>query len=123
MTTISGYVNRSTLTMQMLSDMRWQLDELQRQLATGKRADTNGALGVGRTMDIEARMRLSRIEAYETSIYAVDLRTGIMNTALNRLRTIGEDARADMRFPATYELTNGSQTDAQQHARLWLDEH
>jgi hypothetical protein len=93
MTAISGYANRSMLTMQMLTNMRWQLDDLQRQLATGKRADTYGALGIGRTMDLEARMRLSRVETYETAIYSVDLRVGIMNTALDRLRVIGEDTR------------------------------
>lgn len=122
MTVISGYVNRSTLTMQMLTQMRWQLDDLQRQLATGKRADTYGALGIGRTMDLEARMRLSRMDAYESSINAVDLRVGIMNTALDRLRKIGQDARANMRFPAEFDLNGGSQTSAQQYATLWLDE-
>ncbi|MCC6946264.1 MAG: flagellar biosynthesis protein FlgL [Bradyrhizobiaceae bacterium] len=121
MTSITGYTNRSTLTMQMLTQMRWQLDALQRQLATGKRADTYGELGVGRTMDLEARMRLSRLESYENAIYSVDLRVGIMNTALERLRAIGDETRADMRFPAVYKLL-GNQTQPQQLAVLRLDE-
>lgn len=122
MTAVSGYANRSMLTMQMLTQMRWQLDDLQRQLATGKRADTYGALGIGRTMDLEARMRLSRVETYETAISSVGLRVGIMNTALERLRTIGEDTRGDMRFPAEFELNGGTQTQQQQLANLRLDE-
>jgi len=121
MTSISGYVNRSTLTMQMLTQMRWQLDDLQRQLATGKRADTYGALGVGRTMDLEARMRLSRVQTYESSIASVDLRVGIMDTALEQLRKIGEETRSELRFPATYELL-GNQTQSQQLAAMNLDE-
>lgn len=122
MTIIAGYVNRSTLTMQMLTQMRWQLDDLQRQLASGKRADTYGALGVGRTMDLEARMRLSRTDTYNSAIDTLDLRVGIMNTALDRLRVIGQDTRADMRFPVSYELAEGGQTNSQRLATLRLDE-
>ena len=121
MTGISGYTNRTTLQMTMLADMRWQIDDLQRQLATGKRADTYAGLGIGRTLDLEARMRLSRIESYTNSIDQVGLRVDIMNTALERLRTVGQDIRSDVAFPIEYELIGNGQTQAQSLAAMRLD--
>jgi flagellin-like hook-associated protein FlgL len=122
MTGIPSYVNRSTMTMQMLTQMRWQVDDLQRQLASGKRSETYAGLGIGRTMDLEARMRLSRLETYETSISTVNLRVNIMNTALDRIRVVGGDMRSNVSFPIDYELTGNGQTNAQQLASMRLDE-
>lgn len=122
MTGITGYTNRTSLQMTMLSDMRWQLDDLQRQLATGKRSSTYAGLGIGRTMDLEARMRLSRIDAYSVSIDQVGLRVDIMNTSLDRLRVIGQDIRSDVAFPIEYELIGNGQTQAQSLAAMRLDE-
>ncbi len=122
MTQIMGYVNRSSMQMRMLSDMRWQIDDLQRQLATGKRADTYAGLGIGRSMNIEARMRMSQIQAFETTIYQVGMRINVMNTALERMRVIGQDMRTDVSFPIDYELLGSGQTSAQQLAAIRLDE-
>jgi flagellar hook-associated protein 3 FlgL len=117
-----GYTNRTSLQMTMLADMRWQIDDLQRQLATGKRADTYAALGIGRTLDLESRMRLSRIEAFTTSIDQVSLRVDIMNTSLDRLRVVGQDIRTDVAFPLEYDLIGNGQTQAQSLSALRLDE-
>jgi len=122
MTGVTGYTNRTSLQMTMLADMRWQIDDLQRQLATGKRADTYAGLGIGRTLDLEARMRLSRIDAYGTSIGQVGLRVDIMNTALDRLRVIGQDVRSDVAFPLEYRLIGNGQTQAQSLSAMRLDE-
>jgi len=117
-----GYTNRTSLQMTMLANMRWQIDDLQRQLATGKRSDTYAGLGIGRTLDLEARMRLSRIDAYTTSIDQVSLRVNIMNTALDRLRVVGQDIRTDVAFPLEYDLIGNGQTQAQSLSALRLDE-
>ena len=122
MTTVLGYTNRTTLQMKMLANMRWQIDDLQRQLATGKRADTYAALGLGRSADLEARMQMSRIESYDNAIYQVDLRVNIMDTTLDRFRTIGRDTRKDVSFPIEYELIGNGQTQAQSLAGMRLDE-
>lgn len=122
MSQVMGYTTRSKLQMQMLSNMRWQIDDLQRQLATGKRADTYAGLGIGRTLDIEARMRMSRIDAYSNSIDHVGVRVDIMNTALDRLRTVGLDIRSDVTFPLEYELIGNGQTQAQSLSAMRLDE-
>ncbi len=122
MTAIIGFGSRSTIQSQTLVSMRSQLDDLQRQLATGKKSETYAGLGIGRGLDLEIRARLSRIENFETSIFNVDLRVTMMDTALNRIRVVGQDARAETRFPLTYELVSGGQTAAQRMSTLRLDE-
>jgi flagellin-like hook-associated protein FlgL len=122
MATIPSYVNRSTMTMQMLTQMRWQIDDLQRQLASGKRADTYAGLGIGRGIDLETRMRMSRLESFETTISTVNLRVTVMNTALDRVRVVGQDVRSDVRFPIEYDLIGNGQTSAQQLATMRFDE-
>jgi flagellin-like hook-associated protein FlgL len=122
MVAIVGYTNRSALTSQMLGQMRTQLDDLQRQLASGKRSETYSGLGLGRELDIQARSRSSRVDAYFSAIDTVDLRINLMNTALERLRSIGVDMRSQTRFPLDYELVDGGQTTAQLNSNLWLDE-
>lgn len=122
MTAIIGFQNRSQIQSQTLVDMRAQLDDLQRQLASGKKSETYSGLGISRGLDLEMRARLSRIENYSGSIASVDLRVNMMNTALERVRTVGQDMRAETRFPLSYELVSGGQTAAQRASALRLDE-
>jgi flagellar hook-associated protein 3 FlgL len=122
MATIIGFGNRSTIQSQTLVQMRAQLDDLQRQLATGKKSETYAGLGLARGLDLEVRARLSRIENFQTSIFNVDLRVNMMNTALERIRTVGADMRSETRFPLSYELVSGGQTAAQRTTTLRLDE-
>jgi flagellin-like hook-associated protein FlgL len=122
MATIPSYVNRSTMTMQMLTQMRWQVDDLQRQLASGKRSETYAGLGIGRALDLESRTRLSRLESHQTSIGTINLRIDVMNTALDRIRVVGQDVRSDVRFPIEYDLIGNGQTSAQQLATMRFDE-
>jgi flagellar hook-associated protein 3 FlgL len=67
-------------------------------------------------------MRLTRLEAFETSISTVNLRVNVMNTVLDRIRAAGQDNRSDVRFPIEYELTGGGQINAQHLAYMRLDE-
>jgi len=122
MIAIYGYATRSALTARTLADMRLQLDDLSRQLATGKKTDSFSGLGLDRGLSIEVRTRLSRIAAYENSIQTVDVRINLMNTALDRIGVLGQDMRGDTRFPVPYELVGDDQTSAQRSAMLRLDE-
>jgi flagellar hook-associated protein 3 FlgL len=122
MTTIYGYTSRSTLTARTLTQMRAQLDDLSRQLATGKKSETYSGLGIDRGLDIEIRNRLARLTTYETSIQTVGLRVSLMNTTLDRLRQIGAETRSETRFPVPYDLVGDGQTSAQRSALQRLDE-
>ena len=122
MATIPAFANRAALTSLLITDMRQQLDELQRQLATGKKSTTYAGLGIERGLDVELRLRLSRVENYQTSIQIVDLRVNLLNTALERLRELATETRADARSPLAFELVANGQTVAQRSAGVRFGE-
>ncbi len=122
MNVIYGFGSRSTATADLLIRMRAQLDELQSQLTTGKKSQTYGGLGLSRGADLDMHARLSRIDVYQDTIFNVDLRVKVMNTALDRLRAIGRETRGSTVSSLNYELVSGGRTGAQQRAQGGFDE-
>ena len=91
---ISGIGTRSSLTVQSFVEMRRQLDDLQRQLGTGKRSDTYAGLGLDRGLAVGLRSRLSALEAFQSSITHVDVRINLAQTSLGRLADIGRTVKS-----------------------------
>jgi flagellar hook-associated protein 3 FlgL len=104
---ISGIGTRSSLTVQALVDMRKQLDELQRQLGSGKKANTYAGLGLERGLAVGLRSRLSALDAFGSSISHVDVRLSVAQTALGRLNQIGRDVKSAA-FQSGTIASNGS---------------
>ena len=100
---------------------REQLFDLQRQLATGKKASTYGALGPDRTLDIALRARIAKVQSYRDNIETSTLRMDVMMTSLDRLDEIRRDMRADASFP-DYELVDGDRSSLQIRAEASLEE-
>ena len=75
---ISGIGTRSALGVQSLVDMRRQLDDLQRQLGTGKKSETHAGVGLDRGLLMGLRNRVSSLEGYESTIGNVDVRMGMV---------------------------------------------
>ncbi len=100
---------------------REQLFDLQRQLATGKKASTYGALGPGRTLSLSMRGRISTTDAYKATIQTVSLRMDVMVQAIDRFKEIGSQIRTDTMVPQ-YILTEGDRTSTQIRAEAALDE-
>jgi flagellin-like hook-associated protein FlgL len=105
--TISGIGTRSALGVQALVDMRRQLDDLQRQFATGKRADTYAGLGLDRGLAVGLRSRVSALEAFQSSISHVDVRLNVAQTSLSRLADIGREVKSAA-FQSSSIDSNGS---------------
>jgi flagellar hook-associated protein 3 FlgL len=122
MTTIYGYATRSALNARSLSAMRMELDDLARQLATGKKSETFSGLGIDRGLSISLRTGLSRMSVYESGIQTVGVRVNLMNASVDRIRDLGQDTRSDMRMPMPYELASDDQTAEQHLAAIRLDE-
>lgn len=104
-----------------LSEGRNQMLDLQRQLATGKKAATYGGLGSDRTQSLAMRARVSATEAFQKSIQTVNLRLDMMTQALDRFGQIGREVRSDATMPS-YELTDGDRTSMQLRSENALDE-
>ena len=63
--------------------------DLQRQMATGLKAETYSQLGPDRTISLAMRAHVSTIDTFQTTITTLKLRLEVMNSTLDRLREIG----------------------------------
>jgi flagellin-like hook-associated protein FlgL len=85
---ITGIGSRSSLVVQSLIDLRTQLDDLQRQLGTGRKANDYAGIGLQRGFAVGLRTRMAAIDAYSDSIAQVGHRFSIAQTALQRMTDI-----------------------------------
>lgn len=94
MSSIGGIGARSLLMVQSLVDMRTQLGDLQRQMATGKRSDTYAGLGLDRGLTVGLRSQLAAIGSYNDTIGNVGVRVDIADAALTRIAELGREMKA-----------------------------
>ncbi|HWV54348.1 flagellar biosynthesis protein FlgL [Pseudorhodoplanes sp.] len=85
---------RSLLLTQSLVGMRTQLGDLQRQLATGKRADNYAGIGIDRGLTVGLRSHLSSISSYNDTITSVKVRLELAQTVLSRVSAAGRETKA-----------------------------
>ena len=84
---------RSLLLTQSLVDMRAQLGDLQRQLATGKRSDTYAGIGTERGLTVGLRAHLASIKSFGDTITSVGVRLDLAQSALSRMSAIGREVK------------------------------
>ncbi len=85
---------RSTNAANLLTNMRLSLDDLQRQLATGKKSETFGGLGASRITALDMRAKLSEVEGYQSTITTFQFRAKQLDLNLNQLGKMGDDVRS-----------------------------
>ena len=81
--TVSG-ISGASQSIQAITDMRNQLDDLQRQLGTGKKSTTYAGLGLDRGLTVGLRSQLGSISGYQDTITLVGVRLNLMQTSLNQ---------------------------------------
>ncbi len=86
-------------TGESFTTMRRELDELQRQLATGKRSDTFSGLGLGRRTSLDVRAKLSALEGYQSTIADGALRLKLMSNGLESLSKTSGELKAAVNLP------------------------
>lgn len=89
--TVNAVGSGSTRLIQSLLSMRAKLDDLQRQLGTGKRADSYAGLGVDRGLTVGLRSHLSAIGGYTDTITNVNVRLELAQSSLTRIGEIGRE--------------------------------
>ncbi|MCM5559497.1 flagellin [Pleomorphomonas sp. JP5] len=107
--------------MSLLSTMREQLEDMQRQLATGQKAATYGTLGSGRTQSITFRSKISEIDGYLQNTDVLNMRISLLDKAMNRLEDIPSEASAAI-DPNTYNIDSTGTTTGQKGAKIALNE-
>src|SRR3569623_59919 len=104
-----------------VSKLQDQLNTLQQQLASGKKASTLDEMGTSRFTDLSVRSQITKLGAYDTNINTVNLRLNMMNTVLTSLGTINSSARSSS-TPGAYGTNNITLTTAPSTAQTQLDQ-
>lgn len=94
---------------QAVGTARQQSDDLQRQLATGLRAETYGDLGLERRQLIEFNAELSQIEGYLRGIDQAEVRINILSETLGQIRNAVSDTRSTS-LNTNFELDTDGKT-------------
>lgn len=113
---INGIGPSESFTTRTILSMRDQLAELERQLATGMKAETYGGLGNSAALVLDMRTQLSRIDTFTNTISAVELRVSVMNASLQRIGSLRDETGSDLTAPYDFTLVGGGQTGAQRAA-------
>lgn len=79
-----------------LVGMKSQLDDLSRQLATGRAAETYGGLGPGRTTSLSAHAAISAQDGYLAAITSADTRVKLTSGSLTQLKTLTDSTRSNL---------------------------
>jgi hypothetical protein len=117
---ISGVSSRSALSVQSLVDMRKQLDELQRQLGTGQKANTYAGLGLDRGLTVGLNRQLAALRSYDDTIANVDVRLTLAQTTLGQIDAIGHAVKTSS-LHSVFVIDGTGQTSEQRAASSQLD--
>src|SRR5262245_34812626 len=118
---ITGIGSRSAIMVQSIVDLRAQLDDLQRQLGTGKKSDTYAGVGLDRGLAVGLRAQLSAIAGYRDSITTVGIPLQMAQTMLGRIGDINHAVKTATQF-SPYDLDDTGHTVGQKNAGVQLDE-
>jgi flagellin-like hook-associated protein FlgL len=118
---IDGIGMRSSFIGNALLNVRDQLEDMQRQLGTGKKSETYAGLGTERSFAIGLRSQLSNLASYKDTIANVNTRLNVGNSVLERLIEIGSTIKTSASGSST-QLENTGQTMSQVRARDSLAE-
>ena len=106
---ITGIGGTNANLIPQLLGMREQLDDLQRQLATGKKSTSYAGMGVDRGFAIGLRAQINNIDSYADTITNVNTRLQIAGTTLTRMSAIGDTVQTAA-TSGTLNLSSNGQT-------------
>jgi len=118
---VTGIGGAASLSLQAVIDVRNRLDDLQRQLGTGKKTTTYAGLGLDRGLTVGLRSQLSAIAGYQQAITLVGVRLDLMQTALSQFGSITQDNKMVI-LQSQFVLHGDTQTQDQRYSRGVLDQ-
>jgi len=116
---INGVGNSNFLLSQSVLDLKSQLDDLQTQLATGKKSTNYAGMGVNEGFAIFARSQLSSLSAFTTTMTNVNTTIDTTNTVLQSFSDIATKVQSAAGSGGAI-VTGAGQTVNQQTALLEL---
>ena len=118
---IASIGGKPAAQIQALVDLRAKLDDLQRQLSTGKKASTYAGLGLERGVTVGLRSQLSAISSFDATADNVQARINVAQTALGRMSDISNSVKTAM-MQGSYGTGAIGYNTAQTAAQFSLDE-
>lgn len=120
---INPYSTSFTMPRQVsyLTNLRSQMDDLQRQLGTGLKAETYGGLGSERVLNLSVRQQISAVDVYRQTIDIAGLRLDALDKTSGRLEAIRVEAKAST-DRNNFELFSNGRTSSQTSAEISLRE-
>jgi flagellin-like hook-associated protein FlgL len=115
---IIGIGSQPSLTVQSLVRMRQQLDDLQRQIGTGKKSDTYAGMGLDRGFAVGLRAQGSSLDAFDSTITTVGVRLDLAQSALGRLADIGHSVKAAALLPSSVDASGTTTAQATAYSDL-----
>jgi flagellar hook-associated protein 3 FlgL len=116
---INGVGNSNFLLSQSVLDLKSQLDDLQTQLATGKKSTNYAGMGVNEGFAIFARSQLSNLSAFTTTMTNVNTTIETTNTVLQSFSDMATQVQSAAGSGGAL-VTGSGQTVNQQTALLEL---
>ncbi len=118
---ISGLGTSSALSVNSLISLRSRLNDLERQLGSGKKSIDYAGLGIDRGLSVGLRARMTAIKTYKDTITNVDVRLKLAQSALTRISSITRSVKSVTQM-SPFEIDGSGQTNAQRSAQTQLDE-
>src|SRR5262249_34166553 len=87
---VTGIGSGSALTLQAISSMKSQLDNLQTELGSGMKSTTYAGLGLDSGLTVGLRSQLNATSGYQATITQVGVRLNLMQTALSQFTSVTE---------------------------------
>jgi flagellar hook-associated protein 3 FlgL len=87
--------------------MKNQLAELQRQLGSGKKAETYGGLGADRGFALGFRSSISQIEAWQQNISLVSTRINLIDQSLDGVQDAVSSTKTSLQATSDFALASG----------------
>ena len=104
-----------------LTDMRSQLDDLQRQLGSGEKSTNYAGLGLNRGVSLSLRSQLAAASSYDSTIQNVGVRLSVAQTALDGFAGITQIVKNSL-LQTTFPIDQTGQSGQQRAATSQFDQ-
>jgi flagellin-like hook-associated protein FlgL len=113
--TISGIQSNLAPLMQSVQDINKQLDDLNRQLGSGQKADSYAGLGTQGGITVALNAQLSALSSYDDTITNVGTTVSLQQLVLQQVAKLGNTAQTAAMQPS-FAIDSTGQTTAQKTA-------
>ena len=118
---ISGISPSLAPLIQSALDINNQLDDLQRQLGSGQKADNYAGLGSQSGIAVSLNAQLAALSSFDTTMTNVGTTINLQQQVLQQVGSVGSSVQTSMATPS-FTIDNTGQTSAQESAVSQLDQ-